>query len=126
MFDNLTSGALPSLNALRAFEAMARTGRATLADEELSVTHSAVSRQVKALEAALGVRLFQGPKHRLELTAAGRQLAPALGRAFDEIAAAVRNVRSEGEDLHVAVNASVSAKWLIPSLPDFARRHPPI
>jgi DNA-binding transcriptional LysR family regulator len=126
MFDNLTSKALPSLNALRAFEAMARTGRATLAAEELSVTHSAVSRQVKALEAALGVRLFQGPKHRLELTAAGRQLAPALGRAFDEIAAAVRNVRSEGEDLHVAVNASVSVKWLIPRLPDFARRHPGI
>ena len=45
---------LPPLNALRAFEAMARTGRVTLAAEELHVTHSAVSRQVKALEAALG------------------------------------------------------------------------
>ena len=54
-------------NALRAFEAMARTGRATLAAEELNVTHSAVSRQVKALERSLGVRLFTGPKHRLEL-----------------------------------------------------------
>jgi DNA-binding transcriptional LysR family regulator len=126
MFDNLTTKALPSLNALRAFEAMARTGRATLAAEELSVTHSAVSRQVKALEAALGVRLFQGPKHRLELTPAGRQLAPALGRAFDEIAAAVRDLRSEGEDLHLAVNASLSVKWLIPRLPDFAKRHPEI
>ena len=63
MFQNRTaSGAAhPSLNALRAFEAMARTGRATLAAEELNVTHSAVSRQVKALEASLGVRLFQGP-----------------------------------------------------------------
>jgi DNA-binding transcriptional LysR family regulator len=126
MFDNLTSKALPSLNALRAFEAMARTGRATLAADELSVTHSAVSRQVKALEAALGLRLFHGPKHRLELTAAGRQLAPALGRAFDEIAAAVREVRGSGEDLHLAVNASLSVKWLIPRLPDFARRHPEI
>ena len=57
MFENLTSGTLPSLNALRAFEAMARTGRATLAADELHVTHSAVSRQVKALEEALGVRL---------------------------------------------------------------------
>jgi len=126
MFGNLTSKALPSLNALRAFEAMARTGRATIAAEELSVTHSAVSRQVKSLEAALGVRLFQGPKHRLELTEPGRSLAASLGRAFDEIAAAVRDVRSEGEDLHVAVNASISVKWLIPRLPDFARRHPQV
>lgn len=126
MFDNLTPGVLPSLNALRAFEAMARTGRATLAAEELCVTHSAVSRQVKALEASLGVRLFQGPKHRLTLTPAGQTLLPALSHAFDEIAAAVRGLRSDGEDLHLAVNASVSVKWLIPRLSDFARQHPQI
>jgi DNA-binding transcriptional LysR family regulator len=126
MFDNLTSSALPSLNALRAFEAMARTGRATLAAEELNVTHSAVSRQVKALEAALGVRLFQGPKHRLSLTPAGQDLLPRLTHAFDEIAGAVRQLRSGGEDLHIAVNASLSVKWLIPRLPDFARQHPEI
>ena len=127
MFDNLTSGgALPSLNALRAFEAMARTGRATLAAEELNVTHSAVSRQVKALEAALGVRLFQGPKHRLALTPAGQDLLPALTGAFDEIAAAVRRLKSDGEDLHIAANASVAVKWLIPRMGDFAERHPEI
>jgi len=126
MFENLTSGALPSLNALRAFEAMARTGRATLAAEELNVTHSAVSRQVKALEASLGVRLFQGPKHRLTLTPAGQALLPALSYAFDEIATAVRRLKSEGEDLHVAVNASISVKWLIPRLGDFAAKHPEI
>ncbi len=126
MFENLTSLPLPSLNALRAFEAMARTGRATLAAEELHVTHSAVSRQVKALEATLGVRLFAGPKHRLVLTPAGQELLPALTRAFDEIAAAVRNLRSDGEDLHLAVNASLSVKWLIPRLGDFAAHHPEI
>lgn len=126
MFDNLTSTSLPSLNALRAFEAMARTGRATLAAEELNVTHSAVSRQVKALEASLGVRLFQGPKHRLTLTPAGQALLPALSHAFDEIASAVRRLKSDGEDLHLAVNASVAVKWLIPRLGDFAARHPEI
>ena len=126
MFDNLTSISLPSLNALRAFEAMARTGRATLAAEELNVTHSAVSRQVKALEASLGVRLFQGPKHRLTLTPAGQTLLPALTKAFDGIAAAVRQLKSDGEDLHLAVNASLSVKWLIPRLGDFAARHPDI
>jgi LysR family glycine cleavage system transcriptional activator len=126
VFDNLTSRALPSLNALRAFEAMARTGRATLAAEELNVTHSAVSRQVKALEAALGVRLFQGPKHRLTLTPAGQELLPALTGAFDQIATAVRRLKSDGEDLHVAVNASLAVKWLIPRLGDFAERHPEV
>lgn len=126
MFQNLTSGPLPSLNALRAFEAMARTGRVTLAAEELHVTHSAVSRQVKALEAALGVRLFTGPKNRLELTAAGRELLPSLTEAFDQIAGAVRRVRIGGEDLHIAVNASLSVKWLIPRLAGFQAAHPEI
>jgi LysR family transcriptional regulator, glycine cleavage system transcriptional activator len=126
MFDKLISSALPSLNALRAFEAMARTGRATLAAEELNVTHSAVSRQVKMLEATLAVRLFQGPKHRLTLTPAGQELLPRLTHAFDEIAGAVRQLRSDGEDLHLAVNASLSVKWLIPRLGDFAAGHPEI
>jgi DNA-binding transcriptional LysR family regulator len=125
MFEDLTSP-LPSLNALRAFEAMARNGRVTLAAEELHVTHSAVSRQVKALERALGVRLFTGPKHRLELTPAGRELLPALTEAFDQIAAAVRNVRGGADDLHVAVNASLSVKWLIPRLAGFEAAHPEI
>ena len=126
MFENLTFGPLPSLNALRAFEAMARTGRATLAAEELHVTHSAVSRQVKALESALGVRLFQGPKHRLTLTQAGQELLPSLTQAFDDIAGAVRRLRSDGEELHLAVNASLSVKWLIPRLADFGQRHPEV
>ena len=127
MFENLTaSGALPSLNALRAFEAMARTGSATLAGAELNVTHSAVSRQVKALEAQMGVRLFEGPRHALALTHAGRDLLPGLTAAFDGIAAAVAGARGEGQDLRVAVNASLSVKWLIPRLPDFGRLHPEV
>ncbi|MGA0604494.1 LysR family transcriptional regulator [Phenylobacterium sp. VNQ135] len=126
MFEKLIAGPLPSLNALRAFEATARTGKVTLAAEELSVTPSAVSRQVKALEAALGVRLLSGPKHRLELTAAGRELAPQLTEAFHRIEAAVRGLRQGGEDLHVAVNASISVKWLIPRLADFQAKHPDI
>ncbi|WP_292032607.1 MULTISPECIES: LysR substrate-binding domain-containing protein [unclassified Brevundimonas] len=127
MFENLTSGAaLPSLNALRAFEAMARTGSATLAGAELNVTHSAVSRQVKALEAQMGVRLFEGPRHALTLTRGGRDLLPGLTAAFDGVAAAVARARSEGQDLHVAVNASLSVKWLIPRLADFGRLHPEI
>lgn len=127
MFENLTaSGFLPSLNALRAFEAMARSGSATRAAEELCVTHSAVSRQVKALEAQLGVRLFEGPRHALTLTRAGRDLLPGLTAAFDGIAAAVAGARGEGQDLNVAVNASLSVKWLIPRLPGFTAQNPDI
>lgn len=127
MFENLTgSGPLPSLNALRAFEAMARTGSATRAAAELNVTHSAVSRQVKALEAQLGLRLFEGPRHALTLTTAGRGLLPGLTAAFDQIAAAVAATRGTGRDLHVAVNASLAVKWLIPRLADFSRRHPEV
>jgi LysR family glycine cleavage system transcriptional activator len=126
MFENLTGGAHPSLNALRAFEAMARSGRATLAAAELHVTHSAVSRQVKALEESLGVKLFTGPKHRLELTQAGQALLPALTEAFDRIAGAVRQIRRDGADLHLAVNASLSVKWLIPRLAGFAAARPQV
>lgn len=126
MFGNLTSGRLPSLNALRAFEVMGRTGRATAAAEELNVTHSAVSLQVKALEATLGVRLFTGPKHRLELTPAGRELLAGLSEGFDRITAAVTQVRSGEGELHVAVNASLSVKWLIPRLSGFSADHPEI
>lgn len=126
MFGNLTPPPLPSLNALRAFEAMARAGSATRAAEELRVTHSAVSRQVKALEASLGLRLFDGPRHRLKLTPAGAQLQQGLGEGFDRIAAAVRGVRAHSDQLIVAVHASLSVKWLIPRLPRFAAAHPDV
>lgn len=127
MCENLTSRTpLPSLNALRAFEAMARTGSATLAGAELNVTHSAISRQVKALEEQLGQPLFQGPRHALRLTPAGQALLPALTTGFDQMAHAVSRLRAEAQDLYVAVNASLSVKWLIPRLASFNRLHPDI
>ena len=127
MFENLTSRTpLPSLNALRAFEAMARTGSATQAGAELNVTHSAISRQVKSLEAQLGLPLFEGPRHALKLTATGAALLPDLSKAFEDITHAIEAVRGEGQDLHIAVNSSLAVKWLIPRLPDFYRQHPHI
>jgi DNA-binding transcriptional LysR family regulator len=126
MFENLTPrGSLPSLNGLRAFEAMGRTGSATRAAAELHVTHSAVSRQVKALEAALGVRLFEGPRHRLRLTEAGQTLLAGLTSGFDTLAATVRQVR-ERETVRLAVHPSLAVKWLVPRLADFEARHPEV
>lgn len=126
MFENLTPRRpLPSLTGLRSFEAMGRTGGATAAAAELGVTHSAVSRQVKMLEAALGVRLFEGPRHRLRLTARGRTLLEGLGPGFDALDAAVRAVRDRHE-VRLAVHPSLAVKWLIPRLADFERRHPDV
>jgi DNA-binding transcriptional LysR family regulator len=126
MFEKLTTRRpLPSLTGLRAFEAMGRTGSATMAAAELGVTHSAVSRQVKMLEAALGARLFDGPRHRLRLTARGRTLLEGLGPGFDALDAAVRAVRDRHE-VRLAVHPSLAVKWLIPRLADFERRHPDI
>lgn len=126
MFENLTPrGSLPSLTGLRAFEAMGRTGSATRAAAELHVTHSAVSRQVKALEAALGVRLFEGPKHRLTLTEPGRTLLAGLTESFDGLAAVVRRVR-ERDVVRLAIHPSLAVKWLVPRLADFEAQHPEI
>lgn len=125
MFENLTARRLPSLTGLRAFEAMARLGGATRAAAELHVTHSAVSRQVKALERTLGLRLFEGPKSRLTLTPDGRTLLEGLTRGFDALNEAVRSVRPASE-VRIAVHASLAVKWLIPRLADFEARHPGI
>ena len=74
---------LPSLNALRAFEAAARTGSFKKAAAELHVFASAISHQVAHLETVLSTRLFSRSAHSVELTASGRGFSPYLQRAFD-------------------------------------------
>ncbi|HEY9218492.1 MAG TPA: LysR family transcriptional regulator, partial [Phenylobacterium sp.] len=71
----MTKRTLPPLGALRAFEAFARLGQMTLAADELCVTHGAISRQIRSLERDTGLRLTDGPRHRLRLTDAGQRLA---------------------------------------------------
>src|SRR3954469_4676164 len=78
---------LPPLNALRAFEAAARSESFTRAAEELSVTPGAVSHQVKALEATLGIKLFNRQRQRLLITEAGRDYLAVIRDALDRIAA---------------------------------------
>lgn len=113
------------LTALRAFEAFGRHGKMSVAADELCVTHGAVSRQVRSLEALVGVRLTQGPRNALKLTDAGQRLARQLGTTFDEIEAAFLEVRAAGDrDLHVSCVGTLAMKWLIPRLPGFHARHP--
>jgi DNA-binding transcriptional LysR family regulator len=118
---------LPSLNALRAFEAAGRHKRMTLAAEELNVTHSAISRQVQHLEDVLGVALFEGPKNRLELTGAGSRLLAGLSTAFDQMDLAVQSVAEQLDGpLDVSCLGTFTMRWLIPRLHRFRDTQPGI
>lgn len=119
---------LPNLNALRAFEAAARHLSFTKAAEELSVTQGAVSHQVAVLEAQLGLQLFERENRRLRLTEAGRQYLPNLTEAFDRIALATQELKSEESEgqLRVTVMPSFAQMWLIPRLRRFRQRAPEI
>lgn len=119
-------GALP-LNALRAFEATMRQGQMGTAADELGVTHSAISRQVRLLEEALGVQLFEGPRNRLVPTAAARELQPVLKEAFGNIETVVsRLMQRERRVLDVSCLSTLAMRWLIPRLVDLQTRHPDI
>ena len=114
-----------SLNALRAFEAAGRLGRISHAADELAVTHGAVSRQVGALEAALGVQLIEGSRREPKLTSAGMDLLPALTAAFDDIDAALSRVMQvEQTTIDVACLSTFAIRWLIPRLHHFKALHP--
>ena len=118
----------PPLNALRAFEAVARTGSFQAAAEDLHVTQSAVSHQIKHLEQWLGAPLFDRGGRSPKLLPRAVALARDLTMAFDGIDAACRRARpasSEGT-LVVAAIPSVAICWLIPRLPDFTATHPDI
>ncbi len=118
---------LPPLNALRTFEAVARHASFTRAAEELCVTQTAVSHQVRALEASLGTTLFRRLPRRIELTDEGRAWADALGDAFARIYAANRRLRGRRASrptLSVSILPSFASRWLVPRLGRFVSEHP--
>ena len=116
---------LPSLNALRTFEAAARHLSFVRASEELCVTPAAVSQQVKLLEDHLGIPLFRRGKILL-LSEAGEDMLPLVSEAFDQLEKAVTKARTEGGALVVSAPPAFAARWLIPRLEDFNSRHPGI
>lgn len=120
---------LPPLNSLRAFESAARLLSFTKAADELSVTQSAVSHQVKALEDWAGIPLFRRDGRQVALTEAAAKFLPAVTTAFDQLALAGRKLQAvdPGQGwLTVAVMPSFAAKWLVPRLGDFREKHPNI
>jgi LysR family glycine cleavage system transcriptional activator len=121
---------LPPLTALRAFEAAARHLNFSRAAEELHVTHGAISHQMKALEAHLGVALFRRQGRQMALTDAGMLLhehvRDALQRLKRGVAALRATTRGGAEVLTVTTTPAFAARWLVPRLADFQARHPAI
>lgn len=119
---------LPPLPALRAFESTARLGSVTRAAEELHLTHSAISHQIKSLEELIGTPLFTREGKRLALTPAGRVYAYELRQALNYITQATQHAsRHSHEDvLHISVLPSFATHWLIPRLRDWYEKYPNI
>ena len=120
---------IPSSNTLLCFEAAARHRSLTRAAVELSLTQSAVSRQILALEEYLGQSLFRRTRHGMELTAVGADYAARVAQrlgALEQDTLDIMGAGEPGSDVHLASVPTFAAKWLIPRLGEFARLHPGI
>lgn len=118
---------LPSLNALRAFEAAGRHGNFSSAAEELFVTHASISRHVRHLETWLGCKLFERHSRGVTLTETGTRYLATLTRLFDELQAATQAIGAEREQqLSVSVEETFAMRWLVPRLGSFQERYPEI
>ena len=117
---------LPPLPALRAFEAAARLGSFKAAAEELFVTPTAISHQIRALETTLGVGLFVRRTRGVELTETGRTLAPAMTRGFLEIRTALESALEQAAVITLSTTPAFAALRLVPELPGFYEQEPGI
>lgn len=117
---------LPPLTWFRSFEAAARHLSFTAAAQEIGLTQSAVSQQIKSLETRLGVVLFQRRPRGLALTDEGRRLLPQVGSAMETLASATREIDTGESGAMLTIVSSVSvAQWVIaPALASFSERHP--
>jgi LysR family glycine cleavage system transcriptional activator len=120
---------IPSSNTLLCFDAAARHRSLTRAAVELSLTQSAVSRQILALEEYLGTALFKRTRHGMELTPVGADYAARVAQrlgAMEQDTLDIMGASAPGGDVHLASVPTFAAQWLIPRLGDFARTHPSI
>jgi LysR family transcriptional regulator, glycine cleavage system transcriptional activator len=117
---------LPALNALKAFEAAARHESFSRAADELFVTHGAVSHQIRALEAELGVALFMRDGKRVRVTDTGRRYAGQVREALNQLAHATQEIRAGDRDRRLVVSmlSSFAARWVTPRIGRFIEAHP--
>ena len=122
----MTGRKLPSLSALRAFEAAARHRSAKAAAEELSVTPTAISHQLRQLEEYLGVALFVRKPRQLVLTGAGQSLLAASSEAFDTLAETVARLRHDPgrQTVTLSTTPAVAGRFLLPWVCVLRDRHP--
>lgn len=117
----------PSLTALQTFEAAARLGSFRRASDELSLTQSAISRQIRGLEAMLGIRLFELVRQRVVLTELGARYLIDVRRTIDgleESTLRVMALAGGAEIINLATLPTFGSRWLIPRLPSFLTDHP--
>ena len=122
------SRTLPPLDALRAFEAIARHLSFSKAADELHVTPAALSHQIRGLEEQLGVALFHRRTRSIELSDAGKLLYPGLHAGFESVRDAVLRLDRAREDRFLVISATpgFTAKWLVPRLWKFLAAHPEV
>ncbi|MGE0239100.1 MAG: LysR substrate-binding domain-containing protein [Parvibaculaceae bacterium] len=121
---------LPSLTSIRSFEAVGRHRNFTKAANELAVTQTAVSHQVKSLEESLGLRLFVRTNSGVELTDDGRELLAAAGTALDQLAEVTQRLQQRAarasKEMVVRATPFFSSFWLVPRMERFSRQYPDI
>ena len=119
---------LPPIATLRAFEAVARHASFTRAAQELHITQSAVSHQVRSLEQYWALQLFHRDTRLVKLTESGRVLVPVVRACFETLGETVRRLRKDtlGGPLRVSLLQSFAVKWLLPRLPLFRSAHPAV
>lgn len=125
MPDRAAPNRLPSLNALRAFVSAGRRLNLKRAADELHVTPSALSHQIRALEGELGVALFKRTGKGLELSDAGRLILPGIGAAFDSMRETIAQLRPANSSnvLNVSMLSTFAMRWFIPRLHRFQQLH---
>src|SRR6202046_3868387 len=119
---------LPAPNGLRALEAAGRHLSFTHAANELNVTQTAISHQIRRLEEELGIRLFVRQNRALTLTPEARDYLPGVRAAFNDLRLATDRLLRKDNDhvLTISTLASLAAKWLLPRLSSFQEAHPDI
>lgn len=119
---------LPSISSLLALEAVDRLGSASAAAEELSLTQSAISRQLKTAEDQLGIDLIERNHVRLSLTPAAQDYVQTARASLNDLAQAALRLKAnpEGGSLNLSILPAFGMHWLAPRLHDFARNHPEV
>lgn len=114
---------LPQLNSLRVFESAARLISFKASADELNVTPTAVSHQIRALEEKLGTQLFERKTRAIQLTSEGKKLARVASHSLQQISAALEEISDKQTVLTLSTTASFAAQWLVPKLEGFHRSY---